>query len=38
MIVPQEMVINTRKIGIGGSVEAVAVTFALWKQKRNLNP
>jgi cytidylate kinase len=33
-----DMLLNTGKIGIDGSVEAVAIAFALWKEKRDLNP
>ena len=33
-----DMVLNTGKIGIDGSVEAVAIAFTLWKQKRDRNP
>jgi hypothetical protein len=32
------MVVNTRKIDIDGSVEAVAAAFTWWKQTRDLNP
>ena len=33
-----DMLLNTGKIGIDGSVEAVAAAFTFWKQKRNVNP
>lgn len=33
-----DMVINTGKLGIDGTVETVKIAFAAWKQKYNANP
>ncbi|MGZ6236082.1 MAG: cytidylate kinase-like family protein [Syntrophales bacterium] len=33
-----DMVVNTGKIGIDGSVEAIAAAFTFWKQERGPNP
>ncbi|MGZ3594715.1 MAG: cytidylate kinase-like family protein [Syntrophales bacterium] len=33
-----DMVVNTGKLGIDGSVEAIAAAFTFWKQERGPNP